>query len=341
MQVISQSPISSVPFISGNSDIDVAAREYIYATAGAIYRVDLDTGELLSQASIQAVYSNGSEFFVNLAYHWQDQVMYGLHFYTPQPVDPFGSPCQGELRLARIDPQNGEVTIISQSPVSPDCFSIGDSDIDVQGGRFIYLRSGRAYAVDIATGEALSNTILDNPDNAIAAMINMTYDDFAQQPVQPIPMDMGTSVQLEVGVPLVLDAWNGDEVQSLWNTGETTSSIEVEEPGTYSVILERAGVQMEGSIEVVGGAVSVPDIDEEQLRIYPNPTADLLFMEGVSNIDLQTARILSTDGRVIKEWTRQDMMDGVLDLQEIADGNYLLELWNAEQRMVRSVLIAR
>jgi len=283
VQVISQSPISSVPFISGNSDIDVAAREYIYATAGAIYRVDLDTGELLSQASIQAVYSNGSEFFVNLAYHWQDQVIYGLHFYTPQPVDPFGSPCQGELRLARIDPQNGEVTIISQSPVSPDCFSIGDSDIDVQGGRFIYLRSGRAYAVDIATGEALSNTFLDNPD----------------------------------------DAWNGDEVQYLWNTGETTSSIEVEEPGTYSVILERAGVQMEGSIEVVGGAVSVPDIDEEQLRIYPNPTADLLFMEGVSNIDLQTARILSTDGRVIKEWTRQDMMDGVLDLQEIADGNYL------------------
>lgn len=48
-------------------------------------------------------------------------------------------------------------------------------------------------------------------------------------------LDLGDDTTICLHVPLVLDAGHPEITHYLWNTGETTSSIEIDQPGVYSV----------------------------------------------------------------------------------------------------------
>lgn len=67
--------------------------------------------------------------------------------------------------------------------------------------------------------------------------------------------------------------------------------------------------------------LSVKDVSaKEQFTVYPNPVQDVLFVKGEQ---FETARIYSTDGKLIKS---ADLRSGKADVSEIPSGMYFIEL---------------
>jgi hypothetical protein len=128
MAIISPAPVSRDQFASGISDVDPVSDRYFYVRKNAIYTVSLNSGQVLSSPPLQTTTSNVVAPLTNIAFNWLNDTIYGLQFTT------------GALHLAAVDPTNGQVRVISPSPISADRFSQGDSDIDPVNRRYFYMR---------------------------------------------------------------------------------------------------------------------------------------------------------------------------------------------------------
>jgi hypothetical protein len=86
--------------------------------------------------------------------------------------------------------------------------------------------------------------------------------------------------QLEVDFPYLLDAGSGHS-SYLWNTGSTSSSITVSEPGTYSVAVTGSnGCLTNKSVYVDTLLALSPGAEfEMSISIYPNPAIDNITIE--------------------------------------------------------------
>ena len=71
--------------------------------------------------------------------------VYGLEFRTSQ------------LRLAKVNPLSGGLTLVSSSPTSSDQFGSGISDVDPVNKRYHYVRAGQIITVDMSNGQVLYN----------------------------------------------------------------------------------------------------------------------------------------------------------------------------------------
>jgi hypothetical protein len=65
------------------------------------------------------------------------------------------------------------------------------------------------------------------------------------------------------------------------------------------------------------------EADEDQLLVYPNPTSDLLRVEGPQLNAQHLVRILDTNGRLVHEST---LRNGSLDVSGLTNGSYVLQL---------------
>lgn len=93
--------------------------------------------------------------------------VYGLQFNNSQ------------LSLATADPLTGAVTVVSPNAISPDQFGSGNSDIDVNGLRYFYVRAGQIFTVDLTTGLALHSpaiTCATHSFNVLQPISNIAYD---------------------------------------------------------------------------------------------------------------------------------------------------------------------
>ena len=91
-------------------------------------------------------------------------------------------------------------------------------------------------------------------------------------------LDLGPDQMIDEGETIILDAGIGGE-NYLWSTGETSSSIEISMPGTYSVTVSTTwGCELVDEI-TVSFTVSTKNIELSTFNVYPNPTNDQLFIE--------------------------------------------------------------
>jgi len=166
VEVISETEMSGDEFGSGNSDINPIDGYYHYVRFGQIITADLNTGEVVYDPSLfcetQAI--SPVQGISNIAYNWIDSTLYGLVHYDE------------ELSFAKVDFISGEITIISDGPISSDQYYSGVSDIDPIGGRYFYLRTNRIITIDIETGEVLDNEPMFNPNDAVLPITNIAYD---------------------------------------------------------------------------------------------------------------------------------------------------------------------
>lgn len=335
--LISNTPTSTGPYITSNSDIDPINRRYIYATTEKIYTVDLDNGELIASPNI--IYPmTGGQFTTNLTYDWQNNIIYCLHFLSVSNPNPFGEPIS-ELRLATIDPATGLMTLISQDITSNDGFSMGDCDIDPSGNRYFYIRQNELYIVSLSDGTVINQIPIDNLNNAIAPIINMTYDDLTIPPTD-INMEMGGPFELANGAIMELNAWVGDEANYMWQDGQTTSSIQVDQPGDYAVTITKDAFTIKGNVRLEGTTVSTNDLDNEiGLNIFPNPSSDYLQYE-IEQPNILTNPnfdILDLQGRVLKSISVTSNQ-GKIDIRALTPGSYFIRYEVGERQLTKSFL---
>ncbi len=338
---INEEPIHYGSYSSGNSDIDPIHRKYYFVDGNNIHTVDLDDGTSTKQ-SIEFPEADSQQFFANLTYNYETRKLYGLHFISvPDPNIFDNDPYHSQLRLATIDPETGVVTVISEEPTSTDGFSMGDCDIDVANGRFFYVRQGAIYIVDIETGELLNIVEMDNESNAIAPLMNMVYDDLGNQ-LAPLEMNMGAEIRLQAGSSMELNAWVGDDVMYEWSDGLTGAARTITEAGDYSVIINRDGFTVEGTITVsTEEAVGIDSSVEEQLIVFPNPVSNRLSIDlGAAFSEAQMSyELIDASGKVVM--TGQLMPNTSLDVSALPSGQYLLNVQGPAWSTQRSLQIQR
>ena len=128
--------------------------------------------------------------------------------------------------------------------------------------------------------------------------------------------------------PAVLDAGNNGAVYS-WNTGAKSQTITATTNGKYWVKIS-IGSKCETTdttqvkITAICLGVSAVHSSNSSIKIFPNPTSQFLNLEsGGENIE--TVKLLNLTGQIIKEF-EVNSKNTILDLGEIASGNYLIQV---------------
>ncbi len=249
---ITNGVISTSGYQYGNADIDPVNRMYHYISGDSLYSVNLDDGSAsILSLSFPAAYGSSTQFIVNLAYDWMDDVVYGLHFLSIPDPDIFDyNFFSSELRLCSINMQTGEIEVISNAPTSNDGFSMGDCDIDPTNDRYFYVRQNNLYTVDLNTGDLISVVPIQNTNNAVAPIINMAYDDLSELP-GVLQMDMEEKLFINQGESISLNVNLGDASSYLWSDGYVGAEKEISEAGTYSVetVAENLGFRHQLSLK--------------------------------------------------------------------------------------------
>ena len=339
LTIISASPTSTTPFLSGNSDLDPINRKYYYATSDRIYTVNLDDGETLSEAELIFPNTEGAQFLTNLTYNWVDGQLYGLHFQS------IAGQLESELRLATVDATSGQITLLSELPTSPDGYQMGDCDIDPVARRYYYLRQNNLYIVDLTNGEVLNTVPMENPNGAIAPILNMSLDDLAQPPSLALTRELGETAILEPGTTHELDAYVGDQASYLWEDGSTAPRRTISEPGTYEVLITHDELTIKGNIEILAAkptaTQNIDRLEKLQLTCFPNPTDDFLRYR-ISGMETVQGQLLlrSASGQLLQSLQIREV-EGRLTVKDLSAGIYILELQSQGRTVSQQFVVQR
>lgn len=326
--MISPSVISPDRFSQGNSDIDPVGRRYFYERGNTLFTISLDTGLPIHQVAIQK--PDPSAFFINMAYDWSTDVLYGLYFLPNYFGNSPFQPCNSGLFLCSVDVATGQLTLISQSPTSPDCFQGNVCDINPIGREYYYLRSGKVYTVDLDSGTVKFQQTLSSPDPAIAEITNIAYNESFAPVANVINMNMGVdTIWKAPGESVRLDAFVGQRPSYLWQDGHSAAVRDISAPGTYAVSISTGPFQIEGSVVVAETAQSTSlgkSLASLPLQVYPNPTEGKVALSWDASAGEQfSIQIIDLTGRTLfsESIVKQDRIYE-LDLSTFAAGNYVV-----------------
>lgn len=126
----------------------------------------------------------------------------------------------------------------------------------------------------------------------------------------------------------------------LWTNGKTTEDLSNLAAGTYVVTVTDAN-RCEASNSFTVGTTTGIDRQtlEENLKIYPNPTSDMLFVE-TGGHQIQTIRITDNAGRIILSVRPQGHLVSV-NTAGIAPGIYLVQVESEGAISERKIVIMR
>lgn len=103
----------------------------------------------------------------------------------------------------------------------------------------------------------------------------------------------------------------------------------IEFTSKYIYFLDRSGEEIASKkienvrkISFVEGETAVDDVDDISMIVYPNPTMDALFVQGLNKGDV--VRIYTLDGTLVKTQTVEDELLQI-SVEDIAAGSYLLQ----------------
>lgn len=148
-------------------------------------------------------------------------------------------------------------------------------------------------------------------------------------PQQNIPLPNDTVMQ--AGTSLILDANNPAFVNYQWFDGSILSSIEIENPGTYSLTItdtNNCTYQKNIVVNIDPLANSIIELNSD-INIYPNPVTDKLFVRFSQNQNTQFDKIgiYTLNGKMLKSFNDfPDKSNLELNLKSLSQGIYFLVL---------------
>lgn len=134
--------------------------------------------------------------------------------------------------------------------------------------------------------------------------------------------------------PVTLDAGSG-YLAYLWNTNDTTQTIQVSVAGTYTcTVTDLNGCKGEDDAKTKIWPVGVEDIASQQgFAVHPNPASDFVQVTLDASRELNSYRLISIDGKLIAEGNTPAQTDRfTISLPAgTASGSYILEMSSATE----------
>ena len=145
----------------------------------------------------------------------------------------------GMYEVTITSPENCTATYLAQVTLAPQVqVDLGPDTMICQGGSLL-LDAGQPGNSYLWSNQAITQTISVNNTGTYGVEVSNGYCtayDAIHVLVAPLPIDPLMDITTCEGTEVILDAGN-EGAQYLWNTGETTRSIQVVENGTYSAIV--------------------------------------------------------------------------------------------------------
>ena len=164
---------------------------------------------------------------------------------------------------------------------------------------------------------------ISQPESALSLQIAVT---------DPNPPDPGTATAIvEGGTP---------GYQYIWNTGDTTQSIMIDF-GDYSVTVTDANDCIVDDIILISSSYEVKALIDN-IKLYPNPTADVLHLNGLFSIPLAPAvEIIDASGKSIynKQLQTSQRLEEAFMVEHLPAGTYYIVMHNKGRLLYSAVFI--
>jgi uncharacterized protein YjdB len=136
--------------------------------------------------------------------------------------------------------------------------------------------------------------------------------------------------------------------QILWSINDTnlatitqTGLVTAKANGTVIVTATAAdggGAKATKTITISNQNVGIKDRNlNNQITVYPNPTSNLLTIKTINNLTIQQLQLLDITGKIIAQFNNQTE----IDLSEIANGMYLLQIQTENGNLIKQVVVNR
>lgn len=171
LSIVSQATLSSDQYLSGDAAYDALGDRYFYVRgsmeAPQLIAVNATTGVVLSVSEVQNL-NDATVALANLVYHPIEDQLYGL------------SLSGGQLYLMKVDPTNGQVTLLSKRSIASGIFQSGDAAIDLVQERYLFTqgseRTQKIFSVSLSSGQVISAPLISNPNNATVPLTNLAWN---------------------------------------------------------------------------------------------------------------------------------------------------------------------
>lgn len=344
--LVNSAPISLDGFGSGVSDIDPISRRYFYIRMDSIITVSLDLGTSTNRQKLTN--PNGAVApITNIAYNWVTNQIFGLNF-VGGTYDAWGNPIvPAELRLASVNPNSGQVTLVSQATVSTDIFQSGVSDINIDGNYYTYVRGAGAQqviSVDLATGNTIWSPPVTGTTFPSPLLTNIAYgknySTNTRLPAADFMMTPGV-------IPNIIHFRNitayGRDME--WDFGDGSNPHTDRHPthtyvnsGTYTVtLIAHNGIGSDTiTQQVTIGTVDVAEALGTEWQVFPNPAQNAFSIQIPEDAPRTPVnlKLFDLQGRQLIAQTLPSLGAGRIDVavpSTVANGLYVVQLEQSDR----------
>jgi len=196
------------------------------------------------------------------------------------------------------------------------------------------------YIVSLFDGTVIAQIPIENLNNAVVPIINMSYDDLTAPPTEPLVLDMGDPVLLSDNETINVSAWIGDDAIYEWQDGNTDHDRTISEAGVYTVTVNKDAFTIQGALEVNSTVSANDDLHLNiDFSVAPNPTSDNILYSIESKRPL-TGQLVLLDayGRVLQTNNTVENT-GSFSVKQMPTGTYSLQYREGDQVLSRNVLV--
>ena len=169
--------------------------------------------------------------------------------------------------------------------------------------------AGATQSFYIATQSGVYSVVITRPGCGSSTSFDVTVT------VKPAPLPIITQNGTILSVPNIYNSYqwymNGTAI-----TGATQSSYTLTQNGAYSVSVTDTSLCTGSSATLNIGTSGIATVSNNGIKVFPNPTKSLLFIESVSNVSIDVKDI--TGRTLITETSK------VVDMSNLVSGMYII-----------------
>ena len=126
----------------------------------------------------------------------------------------------------------------------------------------------------------------------------------------------------------LVDEWTYIDLYSLGEIDGISFSLSSSDNGQFG--MNTPAYFCVDDIKTTDGVTSIKNIEKSELKIYPNPSSDVVYVS--DNKNWVNYRILSLDGSTIRRGSLES--DQGIAVKSLPSGRYLITVWNEDSKAV-------